>query len=348
VFTLDVTGPTTDVTGPSGVVGTTSPTVTWTHTPGVGAQTGQTFYRIRGYDTGDLIVPLYDSGVVPSAASSAVVGPLDNVRPWRIVVTTAQTTDGVPQWSTGDYTEFTIDVVPALIASIEPTPIPDRGAISLLITRDTASPMWQAIDVESSYDDGLTWVPVRGATHLSVNGDAWTVIDHEAPNDRNVQYRARASRVSVGETITGPWFVSPLTSWSLVGSDVILVDPDHPERTVRVCLSAAPEPLYGRAVGVFRPVGAQYPVVVSDVLQAPTMSITVVTYTQAESAAFLAVVEAPVLLMQSPARPWGWGSRYVALGQVQQLRTAPTSRKAHRIWLVAMYEVARPADESAT
>jgi len=189
---------------------------------------------------------------------------------------------------------------------------------------------------------------VRGATRLSVNGATWQVVDHEAPNDRPVQYRARATRVSAGETITGPWVLSSLTSWHLAGNDVVIKDPDHPERNVRLCLSAAPEPLYGRTVGVFRPVGAHFPVVVSDVLQAPSMSVSIVTYTAGEANALLAVLAAPVVLMQSPAAPWGWGSRYVALGPVQQTRTAPTSRKAHRVWQVAMFEVARPADESAT
>jgi hypothetical protein len=349
-FTLDVTGPTTDVTAPTGVVGTTSPTIVWTHTPGAGAQTGQTFYRIRAYDKNDLVTPLFDSGEVASSAKSVRIGPLDPnpARTWRVVVVTAQTTYGALQWSAGDYVEFTIDAQPALITSVAPSPQTALGAISLLISRDLVSPLWQTIDVESSYDGGSTWIPVRFATHLSVNGATATVVDYEAPSDTPVMYRARATRVSGGSTITGPWTTSPSTSWHLAGNDVVIRDPAHPERMVRVCVAALPEPLYDRTVGVFRPVGAYWPVVVSDVMQSPSFSATVLTHTAGESQAFLEVVAAPVVLVQSPTQPWGWGSRYVALGAIQQTRTSPLSRKADRLWTIAMTEVARPADESAT
>lgn len=349
-FTLDVTGPTVDVTGPTGVLGTTSPTATWVHTPGAGAQTGQTHYRVRAFDKRDLVTPVYDSGPVASSAASAVFGPLspDPALTWRVVVATAQTTYGALQWSPDDWTEFTIDVVPADVEAVTPTPRPELGAIDLLIERDVTSPPWLTIDVEATYDDGATWIPVRAATRLSVNGDTAHVTDHEAPNDRPVQYRARATRLSAGFYVTGAWVLSPVTSWHLAGDDVWIKDPDHPERNVKVCLSALPEAVYGRTVGVFRPVGAHYPVIVSDVLQSPSLTASVLTNTGAEADAFLAMVSAPVVLVQSPAVEWGWGSRYVAPGPVTETRTTPTSRKAVRIWAITMTEVARPADESAT
>lgn len=349
-FTLDVNGPTAVVTAPAAaaVVGTTSPTVTWTHTPGTGAQTGQTAYRIRAFDVNDLTTALYDTGEVASSAKSAVVGPLDPTISWRVTVNTAQTTYGALQWSPDASTTFTIDVVPALIASVTPEPDDLHGSIPLTILWDSTSPAWLTIDVEATYDDGATWVAVRGATHLSVNGTTAHVTDYEAPNDTPVRYRSRATRISAGVRVTGNWVESAVTSWHLVGDDVFIKDPDHPERNMRLCLSQLPQPFFDRAVGVFRPLGASFPVVVSDVLQAPTFTVSIVTSTGPEADALLLLVQSPVVLFQSPPLAWGWRSIYVALGAVQQSRTRPTSVTATRLWDVAMTVVARPADETAT
>ena len=351
-FTLSVTGPTVVVNTPAegAVVGTTSPTITWTHTPGAGAQSGQTYYRVIGRKSPENMAPdLYDSGVVASSASSRVIGPLDPTIPWIVGVQTAQTTYGALQWSPWGSTTFTIDVVPALVATVTPTAHDPTGTISVAIARDTATPIWQTIDVEASYDAGATWQSVRGATRLTVNGDTAQVTDYEAPNDTPALYRARASRVSAGEHITGPWVISSTSAtWHLEGNEVWLKDPAHPELSIKVCISSLPELLYDRVVGVFRPIGAHYPVVVSDVLQAFSASAGVMTSTAADAAAFLELVKVPVVLAQSPALPWGWGSRYVALGAVQQGRIGPTSPKAERLWTIAMTEVDRPADETAT
>lgn len=350
-FTLTVSGPTVDVTVPAvgAVVGTTSPLVQWTHTPGAGAQTGQTHYRIIARNVLDTSVDLYDSGLVASSASSARIGPLDPSISWIVYVETAQTTYGALQYAPWDTTTFTIDVVPALVRAVTATPYDLGGRIDVLVEHDTATPAWQTIDVEASYDAGATWRAVRGATHLTVVGDAVTIADHEAPNDTPALYRARATRTSAGERITGPWVAtSSPVQWHLEGNEVWLKDPAHPERSLKVCISVLPELLLDRVVGVFRPIGAHYPVVVSDVLQAFTTSIGVMTSTAADAAAFYELVRAPVLLAQSPALPWGWGSRYVALGAVTQGRLGPTSPKPERLWTVAMTEVDRPADETAT
>jgi hypothetical protein len=349
-FTLDVNGPTVAITAPTNnaVVGTTSPRIAWTHTAGAGAQTGQTYYRVRAFNAADRTTALYDTGVVAGSASSAVIGPLDGDIAWHVTVATAQTTYGVAQWSPDAAVDFTIDADPALVASITATARDSTGGIELLVTRDTATPLWLTIDVEASYDGGASWQAVRGATHMSVTGDTAIVTDYAAPNEVPVQYRARATRVSAGETITGPWVLSNVATWHIEGNDVWLKDPAHPARSMRVCLSALPELLYDRVVGVFRPIGARYPVVISDVLQAFSATASVLTSTQLEGARFLELVEAPVLLAQSPPMPWGWGSRYVALGAVQQTRTGPTSHSAVRIWTVTMTEVDKPADETAT
>ena len=165
-FTLDVTGPTVTVNGPTGVQGTTSPNVTWTHHPGAGAQTGQTFYRVRMFNVTNLLTPVTDTGAVASSASSAVIGPLDPAISWRAVVNTAQTTYGVVQWSPDAGINFTINVTPATVSTVTATPNTPTASIAVVVTRNTSSPMWQTMDVEATYDGGATWAFVRGATRL--------------------------------------------------------------------------------------------------------------------------------------------------------------------------------------
>ena len=249
VFALDVTGPTVTVNAPTGVIGTTSPTVTWTHHPGTGAQTGQTYYRVRAFVSTDLANPRIHTGAVPGSASSARIGPLDPAFAWRLVVTTALTTYGVVQWSPEAATNITIDVVPALIASVNPAPHAQTAAIALTIPRVTTSPLWQTIDVEATYDGGATWIPVRGATALAVNGDTAYVTDWEAPERRAGPLPgAGHPHRPPGHPSPDRGSCSPETSWHLAGDDVWIKDPDHPERNVKVCLSQLPEALYDRTV----------------------------------------------------------------------------------------------------
>ena len=220
---------------------------------------------------------------------------------------TAQTTYGILQWSPDVSTNITIDVVPALVATVTAAPQNTGGSVQVTVTRNTTSVLWQTIDVQATYDGAATWVPVRGATRLTVNGDTAHVTDYEAPNDTPVAYRARASRTSAGQVITGPWVMSAATTWNLTGNEVWIKDPDHPERNMTVCVAQLPTATYDRNVGVFRPVGARYPVVVSDVLQAPSLAASVLTNTGPEA-------DAPLALRPRPRRPRPVAAVRVGLG----------------------------------
>lgn len=170
-----------------------------------------------------------------------------------------------------------------------------------------------------------------------------TFTDFESPNDISTQYRVRASNVQVGVLVTGNWTLSNIVQWTNTGNDTWIKDPAHPERNMKVCLSALPETVYNRTVGVFRPIGARFPVTVSDVLQAATASVGVLTQSRAEETALLALLGAPVLLVQSPNTAWGFGSRYVATGTITEGRTSATSKTANRLFGIELTEVDRPA-----
>ena len=92
-----------------------------------------------------------------------------------------------------------------------------------------------------------------------------------------------------------------------------------------------PDVLYDRIVGIFRPMGSRFPVVVSDVLQAGTATITIVTRTDTDATKHRQIVQSNVLLLQTPSVA-GWQVRkplrYSSLAPSR--RRTPTQRTSHR------------------
>lgn len=349
--------PSVVVTAPPSIAGTTSPTVAWTHTPGSDAQTGQTKYQVRVFSAAEYGIggfnpatspASYDSGIVPSNAASAVSAPLSASLTYRAYVSTAQTTNGVDQWAPWAFTQFSFNVTPPRVATVVATPNNTTGTVGVTVTRDGTGLAWESVGLEASYDGGVTWNPVRGTTGgvPITDPNTFTATDYEAPNGKPAQYRARATRTVGGTPLTSDWVLSNVVTWTADSPcQIWLKDPSHPSRNIHLD-AQMPDVLYDRTVGVFRPVGAFYPVVVSDVLQAGTSTITVVTRTDAEAAALHLIATGTVLLLQTPASAgWQWGSRYVAPGALQETHTSPAHLSANRVWTLALVEVARPPDE---
>ena len=218
------------------------------------------------------------------------------------------------------------------------------------VVKANPSPMWQTLDVQATYDGGATWAFVRGATGVAVNGTTASVIDYEAPNGVPAQYRARAARISGGVSLTSAWVLSNVTMWrdDAACSGMWLKDPAHPGRNMRLD-AQQPDVLFDRVQGVFRPMGSRFPVVVSDVLQAGSTTITVVTRSDSEAASLRQIVQAAVLLLQTPSGAgWQYGSRYAAPGALQEAHTNPAHLSEVRVWTLALVEVARPPDDGVS
>jgi hypothetical protein len=292
----------------------------------------------------------FDSGIVPGAAATRTLPPLPTATTYRVYVRTAQLVNGAYQWSlTYGFSTFTINVTAVTVSSLVATAVSSAGRVDLLATR-SASPVWQTIEWQETYDGGTTWLPVRGYTSVpSGAGTTATAVDFEAPNGVAVQYRARGSYLLAGLPITGAWTLSNVVTWSDTSPcSIWLKDPAHPGRNMKLD-AQMPDVVRSRTVGVFRPIGATYPVVVSDVLQAGASSITIVTRSDAEAAALLAVVAGTVLLLQTPAvAGWQWGSRYVAPGELEEAWTTPGHLSSNRVWTLALVEVARPVDDGVS
>ena len=99
--------PSTTANGPSGLVNTTtSPTVTWTHTPDASAHTGQNGYEVRIFTQAQYSIAGFDPLVSPAtwtthvtgSDSSVTTGPLPNNTSFRAYVRTCNSPTG---WSSG-------------------------------------------------------------------------------------------------------------------------------------------------------------------------------------------------------------------------------------------------------
>ena len=262
---------------------------------------------------------------------------------------------------TGNVHKVNLTVGATLVASPDFTTLPlgqtsftdaqgNLWTIGGAVVKANPSPVWQTMDVQATYDGGATWAFVRGATGVAVNGTTASLIDYEAPNGVAAQYRARAARISGGVSITSAWVLSNVATWrdDAACSGMWLKDPAHPSRNMRLD-AQQPDVLYDRPVGVFRPIGSRFPVVVSDVLQAGSTTMTIVTRTDGDAARLRQIVQAAVLLVQTPSvAGWQYGSRYAAPGALQEAHTSPSHLSQVRVWTLALVEVARPPDDGVS
>lgn len=346
---LDVvyaTQPAVDVTAPSGTVSdTSSPTVTWSYTPGDDGAT-QARYQLKvfteaQYTAGGFnpstTTAVYDSGEVLGADVSHVAGPLPNDTTMRAYVRAAQTINGAAHWSDWDYVGFDTDFVEPHVASVVAAGQNDQARHRIVVTRDTGGEAWETIDVERSSDNGTTWTPVRGATGVAPIGDVWIGYDYEAGNGQATVYRARAT----GEIAAGPWTSSSPTSWT--SKRTWLKDVRNTARSRTVQVNAQPGLTYPRVATVHRPLGRRDPVVVSDVRQLPSGEVTFLTVTDTEAADLLDLLDGTVLLLQTVATE-RFGSRYIHILDVQEVRPADVESEPARLWRVPFVEVAAPAD----
>ena len=351
--------PVANVTYPTGApaLGTSSPTVTWTHTPGSDGGP-QSAYEVKAFTAAqytaggfspDTSAAAYFSGVLTGSANSLTIGPLANNTTFRVYVRTAQQINGAAHWSAWDYEGFSTNYTPSTVQTVTTVADNDNGRLTVTVNRLNASAAWVSVELERTDDGGTTWVPVRGATGVKATNThttAWaanavTVRDDEAGNGTTVTYRARAT-TSTG--VVGDWTSSTPTSWVKLGV-VWLKDPHSPALNVAIDVSDMPQPTRTVPQGIHNVIGASQPVVVSDVRQSRVGTFEVLTRSNAESTAFETATTEPVKLLQFPAAHL-WGSRYIALSETQELHLSPSYDSLHRRWQVGYIEVDRPADQT--
>lgn len=340
--------PTTAATAPTGVVGSSASTATWTYTQGSDGDT-QSHYRVKvytsaeygggGFNPDTTPVTVYDSGLVLSASTSQAISGLPNTSTLRAYVQTSQTVNGIRMNSAWAFSGFTTSFSVSTVSSVVATPSNSLAKHAVVVNRNTGTDAWNFIDLQRS-TDGVNWTFVRDGNHAAASGNTFSVDDYESDNGVATTYRARAYSSVTGAV--GAWVSSSSTTWT--STSTWLKDPNIPARNKVVRAQVLPSPNRGRDQSVFYMVGRADPIVVSDVLRLRSGSISFTTTTAAEATDLLTLFGSQVLLLQTPASH-SIGSMYlVFIGDVTENRAWRLATIAHRYFAANFVEVLSPAD----
>jgi len=318
---------------------------------------GQTTFRVRvftdaQYGAGDFdpatSEATFDSGTVLSSSTSTSVGPLLTGDTYRAYVRVHQTVNGEQHRSDYAFDQFELDVSTADVSTVTATPANASGRIAVSVAHDGTSEDWSLVEVQRSFDSGVTWAYVRSAARVNATGDAdtFTVQDYETANGQSVIYQARATWFSSDLPITGAWVQSSSTSWS--SASAWLKSPNNSTKNLIIDVE---EPFVTRSfnvrAGQFDVINRAAPIVISDVLSTPASTLVVVTREAGEYESLISLIRDMVLLYHPTDCEGGTTARYLSVLSVsetpQQVRN-----KVSRVWSVGYVEVAPPADPNAS
>lgn len=180
---------------------------------------------------------------------------------------------------------------------------------------------------------------VRGLTLASAPGGAVTGIDHEAPFGVGLSYVATAYDVS-GNLLATSTAAAVTLLLPAFGSGMWLKSLTTPTMSVQPIPAAAPQWDADIAQGVLQVINRPDPIVVQDVRQYPSTTITVYTPTAADELALTNLLASPgPYLAQFPGL--GAVDRYVTVGKYS-VAGVGSSPDPTRTWSLPMQSVGRP------
>lgn len=187
------------------------------------------------------------------------------------------------------------------------------------------------------YDPNGFETVIRAGESMPLTNGFGVYYDYEAPLDVVVHYEISQVAPAGAETAKSNdvTVVSNGISW--------LKDPGVPTRNLPVFIvTSIPELTRPARAGVFQVVNRTAPVVVSSMRQAEQGEITFHTTTDVERSKVEALIRSgQVLLFQSPGT-YGWGSRYIHVGDVVEARVGVAMEPMRR-WVMPFIVVDRPA-----
>ncbi len=327
-----VARPTTTVTVGGTITDTNLPAVSWANT--LDSDGGaQTKYRVRLYTEAQYTDPSFnpnseaptppfeDSGIVSSAAASWTPTRPQPDGTYRAYVAVAQTVNGTDHWSDltwPHYDEYTVDVLLPAVPLLDATVEEPYGRIRLDITEQTGDATTDMLELQRSYDAGLTWTPVRTVlADGGVDPASPTAWDYEAPNGDTAMYRARALHDHSGVWAASDWAETD-AEWA--SAWWWLKHPTQPSMNVPVVVHAQPSEQRAPRQAAFQPLGATYPLVVSDTRGPASGVITLRVDTRTEKELLDALLDTTdALLLQGPNGNH-WPDRWVVLSQHDRAR----------------------------
>lgn len=197
------------------------------------------------------------------------------------------------------------------------------------------------IYVQRSDDAGATWSDVRNASGVAgAFGTASTFIDYEAPRNQAALYRAKVEATYSSAYINASAWAAPATVNLSSNTWNLKVPSNSDLNAIGVTVVGHPTENVQENLGVFRPLGRKYPVVVAGTLSGWDGELSIICATNAEWLQLKALVEAQtIILLQST---FGW-SKYVRImsgvkGELYGTTTAPK-----RTISLSYVEVDKPA-----
>lgn len=303
--------PSVTVSAPtSTITNTASPDVTWAFSDTDGET--QAFYQIKiftdaQYGAGGFSpatsTATWDSGEVSSSDNTAVVGDLLLVDTYRAYVRVAKNVNGTPFWSDYAFSQFTMNFTPPAVPTFTSVWNESLGYTTLSITgTGSAGFVSQYYQVQRSDDGGTTYSFIRNGSEVTAVSNAATILDYEAPRGIEVLYRVRAVGIDSSSIEFPSAYSSPNTV--LISNDATwwfkaLTAPTLNLGSVRVL--AQLDTTIEEPNTVFRPLGANRPIVVAGPLQGEDGIYSVKTVTEDEWDDLYAVMNHQgTLLIQDP------------------------------------------------
>lgn len=197
------------------------------------------------------------------------------------------------------------------------------------------------IYLERSDDSGSTWSPVRNASGVAGTfGTASTFFDYEAPRGRAVLYRANIKATYSSAFINAGLYSTPQAAFINEASWNLKAPLNSSINMINVSVVGRPNEQVEEDLGVFRPLGRKYAVVVAGTISGWDGDLTVSCSTNAEWQALKALITSQeVLFLESM---FGW-SKYVRLLSPTKNETFGTTTAPRRNVSLTYVEVEKPA-----
>lgn len=200
------------------------------------------------------------------------------------------------------------------------------------------------LELQRSIDGGTTWLPVRNSYGNDgiVNVTGATIYDYEAPNGTAASYRIRALHSYSGVYAASDWSASASATWS--STDWWLKHPNLPALNLQLttAMLSYADVQHAARMGVFQPLGATLPVVVSDTRAGATGTVVFLLSTAVLQNALDAILDAAdTLFLQGPLAE-GQPDRYVRIGDHSSVRIVDKSWAKATTETLPWTEVASP------
>ncbi len=251
--------------------------------------------------------------------------------------TTASDTIGA--WSAG--VTFTQNVPNPTAPTFTATADQTNDRVTLVATPITTSGYTlPTITIQRSEDSGTTWETVRGASGVAgAFGSASTFYDYESPRGFNVQYRAFVSATYTGGAINTS-ASSTVRTTNITADGWNLKCPQDPTlNDLNLTVVGEPTENITEDLGVFRPLSATYPIIVSGELTGWDGGLSVYCSSDAEWLSLKGLINAQkVLYLESP---FGW-AKYVRLIDGAKTRVLGTPTAPRRPVELVYVETSAP------